>query len=472
MRTRVGVLLVALLSGLIAGPRAGFAEPPVEPTETGETGLLTIPTTRTLAPKQFSLGFAYRTEIGNEGVFERSIRQQRDTSVTKYQFTAGVGLYEGLEVSLQIPYVAFQNEVQAGDTGTAESSDANKIGDLRLTPKYRLFREGDSPMPFSFAVEGSLQLPTGSDQLPAQLERNTAFNGDKVGGEVIAIVDRKLFKLPSGAPATATLNIGGLFPSKPNVFRLDRQTEPVFSQLRRKGFPNSGVKTAVFEYGAAVDLPLWVHRLGTFASTIEYRGNMGTIEEVDSYQALLIGLRVVLANGLAARFGVDFGLSNSQSNYNLLTGITYSGPQAPPAPPAVPQETIVYGGRAIPVETVELSDVNFAFDKGTLTDVGLSRTYLIAQKLKDGKNVKVVIEDRSDYIGTEDQSKKLGMQRAETVKAELVHLGIDPASISTVSFGGERPLGDKQTPWARAVSRRAEFVVVSGLTVTSRTTTQ
>jgi hypothetical protein len=344
---RAGVLLVALLSGLVAGPPAALGELLVEPTETGESGLLTIPTTRTLAPRKISLGFAYRTEIGGDDVFETTIGQQRDTSLTQYQFTAGVGLYEGLEASLQLPYVSFHNEVHTGEGPRVEESNAHKIGNIRLTSKYRLFQEGPSLMPFSLAFLGALQLPSGSDQLPAQLDRNSSFNGDKVGGEVMAIVDKDVSKLLGGVPATATLNLGGLFPSRPNVFRLDRQTEPVFAQLRRKGFPNSGVKIAVFQYGTGLDLPLWLSRFGSLVSTLEYRGNTGTIEDADSYQALLIGLRYVLVNGLAARFGVDFGLSNSQSTYNILTGLTYSGPQPPPALPAAPKEKVV-SGKATP----------------------------------------------------------------------------------------------------------------------------
>jgi outer membrane protein OmpA-like peptidoglycan-associated protein len=457
MKMRASVLLVAFLNGVVMVPMDAAGEQPVEPTETGETGLLTIPTTKTLAPGKMSLAFTYRTEVSSGR-----------TSLSQWQFTGGVGLYEGLELSLQVPYVSFSNEVKKAGSDSVEDNVSHDAGDVRLTPKYRLFREGQSPMPFSLALQGAVQFPTGSQQLPAQLDRNTAWNGDKVGGEVMAVLDKDLFKLPGEVPVTATLNLGGLFPSGPNVFRLDRQTEPVFAQLRRKGFPDSGVKTAVVQYGAGLNLPLWVNRIGALDSTVEYRGNTGTIQEVDPYQAILVGVRYTLVNGWAAQGAGDFGLSNSVRSYSALAGLAYTGPQ-PPAPlSAAPKEKIVYRDRVIQVERVEFSDVNFEFDKASLTDVGRGRVYLITQKLKDGKNVKVEIQGHTDYIGTEDYTKKLGMQRAETVKAELVRLGVDPASISTVSFGEDRPLVYKQTPWARAVSRRAEFVVVSEPSATSQ----
>jgi OOP family OmpA-OmpF porin len=214
-------------------------------------------------------------------------------------------------------------------------------------------------------------------------------------------------------------------------------------------------------------MPLWVNHIGTLDSTAEYRGNTGAIDEVDDYQAILAGLRYTLVNGLAAQAGMDFGLSNSVQRYNVLAGISYTGPQPPVTFGEPGKERIVYRDRVIQVEKVQFQDVTFEFDKATLTDVGRGRCYLIAQKLKEGKNVKIEIQGHTDYIGTDDYNKKLGMQRAETVKAELIRLGVDASRISTVSYGEDRPLIDMQTPWARAVNRRAEFVVVSEPTATS-----
>ncbi len=464
---RKGVLLAALLSGWVGVPMGVVAAQPVVPTETGETGLLTIPTTKTLAPRKFSLGAYYRAEIPNDQHFEGEINHIRNTWVRQAELVAGVGLLDGLELSLQVPYVSFRNEIQKAGEVSTEDNVAHKFGDVRLTPKFRLFQEGHSPMPFSLAFQGSVQLPTGSKQLTAQLDRNSAFNGDKVGGDVMAVIDKDLFKLPGDVPVTLSLNIGSLFPSKPDVFRLDRQTEPVFAQLRRKGFPDVALKDAVVEYGAGLNVPLWVNRIGTLDSTVEYRGNTGTIGEVDDYQAILAGLRYTIINGWAAQGGVDFGLSNSVARYAALGGITYTGPQPPATFGEAAKEKIVYRDRVIQVEKVTFPDVTFEFDRGTLTDAGRGRVYLISQKLKDRKNVKIEIQGHTDYIGTEDYNKQLGMQRAETVKSELVRLGVDPSQISTVSFGEDTPLIDRQTPWARAVGRRTAFVVVSEPSTTS-----
>jgi outer membrane protein OmpA-like peptidoglycan-associated protein len=454
---RNGLFLAALLGGLVVAPSGIEAAQPLAPTETGETGLLTMPTTKTISPWTFSFGTYYRGQVGTDKLLSQTTNQRLKTSVDQWEFAITLGVWDGLELSTQVPYVQFTNDQSGG------SNDANKVGDVHLGAKFRLFEEGLSPMPFSLAMSGQALLPTGSQQLPAQLDRNTAMNGDEVGGDVMAIVDKNLFKLPGDVPVTLTANLGGLFPSKPNIFRLDRQTEPVFSQLRRKGFPDVNFHSALVEYGAGLKLPLWVSQVGTLDSTVEYRGNSGTIEEVDAYQAVLVGFRYTLAKGFAAQGGVDFGLSNSVTDYAFLVGVSYSGPQPEPEMPEAgkTRERIVYRDHVIEVETVSFPDVNFEFDRPTLTEVGQARVFLVSQKLKDGKNVKIEIQCRNDYISTEDYEKRLDMARAEAVKSELVRLGVDAARISTVSFGESTRPSEIETPWARAVNRRAEFVVVA-----------
>ena len=154
------------------------------------------------------------------------------------------------------------------------------------------------------------------------------MNGDKVGGDVMAVFDKNLFMLPGGVPVTLTANLGGLFVSQPNVFRLDRQTEPVFAQLRRKGFPDVTLHSDVIEYGMGLKLPLWVNDVGGLVSTASIEATPGR-----SRRSILTRrssrVRYALVNGFAAQVGADFGLSNSVNRYNMLAGITWTGPQPP-----------------------------------------------------------------------------------------------------------------------------------------------
>jgi outer membrane protein OmpA-like peptidoglycan-associated protein len=436
------------------------------PTETGESGLLTIPTTDTLPARQISAGFYIRRDIESDfgRRFEPGLGGTRDTDLTQAEFVGGFGLMDGLELTFQVPYIAYQIDEPGEDT------DPRDLGAIRITPKYRLFQEGQSTMPFSLALLGSVHLPTGDEDFPVALDRNSTFR-DEVTWEVMGVLDKELFRLPGDTAAVLTLNVGGLFfPEDLDGFDIDNQTEPVYSQLRRKGFPDVDREDVVLQYGAGLKLPLWKDFAGELDATAEYRGNTGTIDEIDDYQAVLAGLRYMVWNGLAVHGGVDFGLSNSIDRYNVLAGVSFTGPQAKPAYAAPGAGKVVYRDRVIEVEKVMFQDVNFEFDKATLTDLGRGRVYLIAQKLKEGKNVQVEVQGHTDYIGTDEYNKTLGLKRAETVKAELIRLGVDPASISTVSYGESQPLIDQQTPWARAVNRRAEFVVVGEPNATSSAT--
>lgn len=458
MMARRGFLAGALVFMVSS---AGWAYMP--PTETGESGLLTLPTTDTLPPRQISVGAYVRRDIESSRgrAFEPGLGGIRDTDLTQAEFVGGFGLMEDLELTFQIPYVAYQIDEPGEDT------EPRDLGAIRITPKYRLFQEGQSTMPFSLAVLGSAHLPTGDKDFPTALDRNSVFR-DEVTWEVMGVLDKELFRLPGNTAAVFTANVGGLFfPEDLDDFDINHQTQPVFGQLRRKGFPDIDREDAVVQWGGGLKLPLWKDYAGQLDATAEYRGNTGTLEKVDDYHAALAGMRYMVWNGLAVHGGVDFGLTNSLDRYNVLAGVSFTGPQPKPVYAAPGKDKVVYRDRVIEVEKVMFQDVNFEFDKATLTDLGRGRVYLIAQKLKEGKNVQVEVQGHTDYLGTDEYNKTLGLKRAETVKAELIRLGVDPARISTVSYGESEPLIDQQTPWARAVNRRAEFVVVGEPTTTT-----
>jgi len=144
--------------------------------------------------------------------------------------------------------------------------------------------------------------------------------------------------------------------------------------------------------------------------------------------------------------------------------------QAPLAPTAervtiqqVPVEKIVFKEVSKVVEAeaerVVFPDIAFQFNSDRLTDLGKGKAYLVGQKLKEKADVVVVIEGHADSVGSEEYNRALGLRRAETIKNEMVNLGIDPARLSIESFGKSKPLIDQETDWARAVNRRVEFKV-------------
>jgi len=110
-------------------------------------------------------------------------------------------------------------------------------------------------------------------------------------------------------------------------------------------------------------------------------------------------------------------------------------------------------------ERVVFSDIMFASDSEKLSDVGVGRCYLIAQKLKRGTSVKVVIQGHTDHRGSSNLNQKLGLLRAEAVKSQLESFGIPESRMSTVSSGKTSSGADQKADWARAVGDRTEFEI-------------
>lgn len=102
-------------------------------------------------------------------------------------------------------------------------------------------------------------------------------------------------------------------------------------------------------------------------------------------------------------------------------------------------------------------DVNFEFDKHTLTDLGRGRLHQIAKLLEQEPGLTVMLGGHADYKGGDEYNEKLSAKRAETVRQGLVDLGLDPARVQTMGFGKSSPALTDETDWARAVNRRVEI---------------
>lgn len=114
---------------------------------------------------------------------------------------------------------------------------------------------------------------------------------------------------------------------------------------------------------------------------------------------------------------------------------------------------------AEPVRQVYFPDVNFDFDVRKLNNLGEGRARQLAQLLESEPGLKVVLEGHADFVGSETYNEKLGMDRAEAVRQELVSLGVSPERLSTVTFGKSKPVFAEEQDWARAVNRRVEVHV-------------
>jgi peptidoglycan-associated lipoprotein len=127
-----------------------------------------------------------------------------------------------------------------------------------------------------------------------------------------------------------------------------------------------------------------------------------------------------------------------------------------PEKPAPPPPVVAPKG---PSEMVMQEDIYFAFDKSTLTPAAQDNLLRKAEWLRANPKATVTIEGNCDERGTNEYNLALGDRRAEAAKAFLVDLGIDPARITTISYGEERPVDPRHNEEAWAKNRRDHFVV-------------
>jgi peptidoglycan-associated lipoprotein len=121
----------------------------------------------------------------------------------------------------------------------------------------------------------------------------------------------------------------------------------------------------------------------------------------------------------------------------------------------VKEEVVVYKAP----DVVMQEDIYFEFDKSTLTPAAQDNLLKKAEWLRENPDATVTIEGHCDERGTNEYNLALGDRRAESAKAFLADLGIDPARMTTISYGEERPVDPRHDEEAWAKNRRAHFVV-------------
>ena len=106
-----------------------------------------------------------------------------------------------------------------------------------------------------------------------------------------------------------------------------------------------------------------------------------------------------------------------------------------------------------------LKDIHFAFDSYKI-DAGAKATVAAnAEWLKANPGKTVQVEGHCDERGTNEYNMVLGSNRARAAADALRAQGIDPSTLSTVSYGEELPLDPRHNEEAWAKNRRAHFKV-------------
>lgn len=107
----------------------------------------------------------------------------------------------------------------------------------------------------------------------------------------------------------------------------------------------------------------------------------------------------------------------------------------------------------------QFDDVRFDFDKSFIREDAKPALAKVADYLKKTAGAKVQIEGHCDERGTAEYNMALGARRAESARKYLLSLGVKAASLSTVSYGKEKPLDPGHTEDAWAKNRRDHFLL-------------
>ncbi len=99
-------------------------------------------------------------------------------------------------------------------------------------------------------------------------------------------------------------------------------------------------------------------------------------------------------------------------------------------------------------------DIHFEIGRKGLSDDGKAALQRHAEFLKNEPDWGVVLQGYTDQQGSMSFNKILGMKRAETVKQQLISLGVPESAIRTVSLGEEGALCIDNSDVCRRMNRR------------------
>jgi OOP family OmpA-OmpF porin len=125
--------------------------------------------------------------------------------------------------------------------------------------------------------------------------------------------------------------------------------------------------------------------------------------------------------------------------------------EAPPLPVAPPPPA------PLPKKISLSADTNFDFDSAKLRPLGKQKVEELVEGLKENPSVRVLVEGRTDSIGTEKYNQRLSERRANAVRDYMVSLGIGASRITTRGYGEAKPIESNDTAEGRAKNRRVDI---------------
>ena len=130
---------------------------------------------------------------------------------------------------------------------------------------------------------------------------------------------------------------------------------------------------------------------------------------------------------------------------------------APPAPAPRPAKVSTPVAEEAP-KNKEGDAIYFDFDSALQRDEARPVLQQVAESLQR-RPASLRIEGNCDEVGTVEYNLALGDQRARVAREYLVHLGVSPNKIATVTYGAQRPKYPGHDDTSHARNRRDDFLI-------------
>lgn len=111
------------------------------------------------------------------------------------------------------------------------------------------------------------------------------------------------------------------------------------------------------------------------------------------------------------------------------------------------------------ITNVRFETVMFSYDSFKIAASEISKIEKVAAYMRANRTVRLVAEGNCDERGSKEYNLSLGENRAMSVRAYLVELGVPSAHIQTKSYGEEQPVNPSHNEAAWRANRRVEFAL-------------
>ncbi len=476
-RASLGVAFAALLASAGAAAEEGRFDAQVFRPSAAPRDLVMVQKSEVIADLSPTFGLFTNVALDPLVLVNKNTNQRISAVASRLELTgmAGMGFFNWFDISVAVPFVAWQSSDNLRQLGTEGEVKSSSLGDLRLSSKVAIpffNRKDEIKSGFGMAVTGNVNLPTGS---PA------AFTGDGVvtyGGSLIA---------------DYRFNIGLIVALNGGIWiRPDRQLAGV--RIGDMGSFGAAVEAYIVQrYGISV-----IGEVYGYPSLTSFPGSPKQIPA-----EFLMGARWQTKQGVSITVGGSFGAacgfgapairffssitwqpktSREQEEINRLQmqdsedpdhdgliGAADHCPEVPGAPENLgcpdkdsDEDGVIdredecpdlpggpHGKHGCPTayikgdEIVILDEVHFATDKDILLDESKPVLLDVVEVLLQHPELREVrIEGHTDIRATDAYNMNLSQRRVDSVRAFIASSGIDASRLQATGFGHSKPVYD------------------------------